>query len=58
VDLAVVHYSGRARDSLTGEWLELMADDLGSVAKTPSNKALNRDLMTALRTKYRKIHAK
>jgi len=57
-DLAVVHHSGGAKDSLTGERLELMADDLGSVTKAPSDKALNRDLMTALRTKHRKIHAK
>ena len=57
-DLTVVHHSGGAKDSLTGEQLELMADDLGSVAKALSDKALNRDLMTALRTKHRKIHAK
>jgi len=57
-NLAIVHHSGGAKDSLTGEQLELMADDLGSVAKALSDKALNRDLMTALRTKHRKIHAK
>jgi len=58
VDLAIVHHSEGAKDSLTGEQLELMADDLGSVAESPSDKALNKDLMTALRTKHRKIRAK
>jgi len=57
-DLAIVHHSEGAKDSLTGEQLELMADDLGSVAESLSDKALNKDLMTALRTKYRKICAK
>jgi len=32
-DLAIVHHSGGAKDSLTGEQLELTADDLGSVAR-------------------------
>jgi hypothetical protein len=57
-DLAVVHHAEGARDTLTGERLELTADDLGSVAEAPSDKALNKDLMTELRTKHRKIRAK
>lgn len=57
-DLAVVHHFEGVKDNLTGEWLELTADDLGSVVEAPSDKALNKDLMTVLRTKHRKIRAK
>jgi len=57
-DLAVVNHSEGAKDNLTGERLELTADHLGSVFECPSDKALNKDLMTALRTKHRKIRAK
>jgi hypothetical protein len=57
-DLAVVHHTEGAKDSLTGERLELTADNLGSVVEAPSDKALNKGLITALRTERRKIRAK
>jgi hypothetical protein len=47
-----------AVDSLTGEQLELSADNLCIVIETNEDKKRNELVMTALREQARKIHTK
>jgi lactam utilization protein B len=56
--LGVVKRTENAVDSLTGEWLELSADNLCIVIETNEDKKCNELVMTALRKQAHKIHTK
>jgi hypothetical protein len=56
--LGVVKRTENAVDSLTGEWLELSADNLCIVIETNEDKKRNELVMTALREQARKIRTK